>query len=85
MSKEVIVYNISASASEKTVKDFFLFCGKIKEFNLVKEENSNKKIAYITFERETAAKTALMLTNAVIGNSQIIIKSAHDDTHLEDK
>jgi len=78
MSKKVIVTDISAKASEKTVKDFFLFCGKIREFELIKEESSDKQIAYVAFERDTAAKTALMLTNAVIGDSQITVKSADD-------
>lgn len=78
MTKKVIVTDISDKAGEKTVKDFFLFCGKIKEFELIKEESSDKQIAYVTFERDTAAKTALMLTNAVIGDSQITVKSVDD-------
>ncbi|CAG8656840.1 10671_t:CDS:2 [Cetraspora pellucida] len=80
MSKKVVVYNISACVSEKTVKDFFLFCGKIEEFKLIKEESSDKQISYITFEREIAAKTAKMLTNAVIGDSEITVKSADDSS-----
>lgn len=83
MSKKVIVTDISDKATEKTVKDFFLFCGKIKEFELIKDESSDKQIAYVTFERDTAAKTALMLTNAVIGDSQITVKSADDKNSLE--
>ncbi|CAG8776173.1 13903_t:CDS:2, partial [Racocetra persica] len=47
MSKRIIVYNVSASASEKN---------------------------------ETAAKTALMLTNSVIGDSQITVESADDSS-----
>jgi len=78
MTKKVVVTDISDKAGEKTVKDFFLFCGKIKEFELIKEESSDKQIAYVTFERDTAAKTALMLTNAVIGDSQITVKSVDD-------
>jgi RNA recognition motif-containing protein len=83
MSKKVIVTDISDKATEKTVKDFFLFCGKIKEFELIKDESSDKQIAYVTFERDTAAKTALMLTNAVIGDSQITVKSADDKNQLD--
>jgi len=83
MSKKVIVTDISDKATEKTVKDFFLFCGKIKEFELIKDESSDKQIAYVTFERDTAAKTALMLTNAVIGDSQITVKSADDKNQSE--
>ncbi|RIB11307.1 hypothetical protein C2G38_118890 [Gigaspora rosea] len=84
MSRKVVVHNISGTASEKTVKDFFLFCGRIKEFELVKDESSDKQIAYITFERDTAAKTALMLTNAVIGDSQITVKCEDDDAPHEE-
>lgn len=80
MARKVVVTDISASASEKVVKDFFLFCGKIKEFELIKEECSDKQIAYVVFERESAAKTALMLTNAVIGDSPIKVCPA-DDLH----
>ncbi|CAI2172891.1 8961_t:CDS:2 [Funneliformis geosporum] len=84
MSKRVIVTDISEKASEKTVKDFFLFCGKIKEFELIKEESSDKQIAYVMFEKDTAAKTALMLTNAVICDSQITVKSADDASFGDD-
>ncbi|GES88756.1 RNA recognition domain-containing protein [Rhizophagus clarus] len=84
MCKKVVVTNIDEHASEKTVKDFFLFCGKIREFELIKEESNDKQLAYVTFERDTAAKTALMLTNAVIGNSQITVKPAEDGSHLDE-
>ncbi|KAG0296825.1 hypothetical protein BGZ96_008429 [Linnemannia gamsii] len=68
----IIVNNISEDASEKTVKDFFLFCGKILEFELQKE--GDRQVALVLFERESAAKTACMLTNAMIVNSQISVK-----------
>ncbi|KAF9105570.1 hypothetical protein BGX29_011955 [Mortierella sp. GBA35] len=68
----IYVTNISEDASEKTVKDFFLFCGKILEFELQKE--GDKQVALVLFERESAAKTACMLTNAMIVNSQISVK-----------
>jgi len=76
--KKIVVTNISATVSEKPVQDFFLFCGKIKEFELVKDASSEHQTAYITFERDTAAKTALMLTNAVIGDSQIKVNLSDD-------
>jgi RNA recognition motif-containing protein len=84
MSKKVVVTDISEKASEKIVKDFFLFCGKIKEFELIKEESNDKQLAYVTFERDTAAKTALMLTNAVIGDSQITVRPADDGLSCND-
>ncbi|KAG0370502.1 hypothetical protein BC939DRAFT_446148 [Gamsiella multidivaricata] len=73
----IIVNNISASASEKTVKDFFLFCGKIVEFELQKE--GDRQAALVLFERESAAKTACMLTNAMIVDSQISVKPYFED------
>jgi len=84
MSRKIIVSNISASASEKSVKDFFLFCGRIKEFELIKKASSDQQTAYITFERDTAAKTALMLTNAVIGESQIKVSLADDGSSSDE-
>jgi len=74
----IIVNNISEDASEKTVKDFFLFCGKIVEFELQKE--GDRQVALVLFERESAAKTACMLTNAMIVNSQISVKPYFEET-----
>ncbi|KAG0277449.1 hypothetical protein BGZ95_005932 [Linnemannia exigua] len=86
----IIVNNISEDASEKTVKDFFLFCGKISEFEVQKE--GDRQVALVLFERESAAKTACMLTNAMIVNSQISVKpyfeeasDSNDHTAQENK
>ncbi|KAG0165205.1 hypothetical protein DFQ28_001501 [Apophysomyces sp. BC1034] len=68
----VIVKNISPQSSEKTVKEFFLFCGKIKEFELIKDDDDTHQIALIHFERESAAKTAALLSNALIDECHII-------------
>ncbi|KAG0288468.1 hypothetical protein BGZ98_004252 [Dissophora globulifera] len=74
----IIVHNISASASETTVKDFFLFCGKILQFDLQKE--GDRQVALVHFERESAAKTACMLTNAMIVDSQISVKPYFEES-----
>jgi len=74
----IFVSNISATASEKTVKDFFLFCGKIQEFELQKE--GDRQVALVLFERESAAKTACMLTNAMIVDSQISVTPYFEDS-----
>lgn len=70
----VVVHNIAHSSSEKTVKDFFLFCGKIKEFELTKDDEGTHKVALVHFERESAAKTAILLTNALIDESHITVE-----------
>ncbi|KAI7882597.1 hypothetical protein K492DRAFT_206052 [Lichtheimia hyalospora FSU 10163] len=67
----VIVKNISLQSSEKTVKEFFLFCGKIKEFELTKDDDGEHQVALINFERESAAKTATLLSNALIDECHI--------------
>lgn len=70
-NKTVQVTNISPSANEKTVSDFFSFCGKISKLYLNKQNNS----AVIQFESESAAKTALLLTNALIVDRPITVVS----------
>jgi len=75
----VVVKDISPASSEKTVKDFFLFCGKIKEFELQKEDDSEKQTALVLFEREPAAKTATLLTNALIDDSHITVEPFFKD------
>jgi len=75
----VVVKDIAPNSSEKTVKDFFLFCGKIKEFELQKDEVSGKQIALVHFEREPAAKTATLLTNALIDDSHITVEPYFKD------
>ncbi|KAF9975785.1 hypothetical protein BGZ73_000456 [Actinomortierella ambigua] len=74
----ILVTNISATASEKTVKDFFLFCGKISEFELQKD--GDRQTALVLFERESAAKTACMLTNAMIVDTQISVKPYFEES-----
>ncbi|KAI9281616.1 hypothetical protein BY458DRAFT_499121 [Sporodiniella umbellata] len=68
----VVVKNISLDSQETTVKEFFLFCGKITEFELKKDEEDEKhQIALIHFERESAANTAVLLSNALVDDSHI--------------
>ncbi|KAI9498143.1 hypothetical protein BDB00DRAFT_801288 [Zychaea mexicana] len=67
----VIVKNVSLKSNENTVKEFFLFCGKIKEFELTKDDDGAHQVALINFERESAAKTATLLSNALIDDCNI--------------
>ncbi|KAI8971900.1 hypothetical protein BDF20DRAFT_887122 [Mycotypha africana] len=68
----VLVKNISADSSEETVKQFFVFCGKIQDFELLMDEDQLHQTALIHFERESAAKTAILLSNALIDDSHIV-------------
>jgi len=76
-SKAVIVSNISPSANEKTVSDFFSFCGKISKLFLTKTEGSDTSVAVVQFETDSAAKTALLLTNALIIDRPITVVGYH--------
>lgn len=69
----VQVNNISPNANEKTVSDFFSFCGKINKLYLDKEEGKDSSRAVVEFETESAAKTALLLTNALIVDRPITV------------
>jgi len=79
----VRVFNLSPSSEEQVVKDFFRFCGKIDDFAMIKTENGNSLEALICFEKEGAAKTALMLSNATIGDRVIKVEPFYKDTNPE--
>lgn len=78
MSNTVHVKNISSSTSEKEVRDFFSFCGKIQSLSVTKESGdaASSQSATVTFEKETAAKTALLLDNTQLGPAQVHVSSA---------
>ena len=78
MSTTVHVAGISHETSEKEVKDFFSFCGKITSLSIKPESDAadSHKSATVTFEKETAAKTALLLDNTQLGKSQVHVTSA---------
>jgi len=78
MSTTVHVKGISHETSEKEVKDFFSFCGKITSISVTPESGAEdaSKSATVTFEKETAAKTALLLDNTQLGKSQVHVTTA---------
>lgn len=78
MSTTVHVKGISSKTSEKEVKDFFSFCGKITSLSVTPSSDAAdaEKSATVTFEKETAAKTALLLDNTQLGPSQVHVSSA---------
>jgi len=69
----VLVTNISPGANEKTVSDFFSFCGKITKLYMDREEGKDTNKAVVEFETESASKTALLLTNALIVDRPIAV------------
>lgn len=78
MATTVHVSGISHETSEKEVKDFFSFCGKITSLSITPSSGAtdSTKSASVTFEKETAAKTALLLDNTQLGKSQVHVATA---------
>ncbi|KAI9704004.1 MAG: hypothetical protein M1820_005625 [Bogoriella megaspora] len=78
MANTVHVKDISNQTSEKDVRDFFSFCGKITSLSVTPTSDAADatKSATVTFEKETAAKTALLLDNTQLGPAQVHVSSA---------
>lgn len=77
MSTTVHVSNISPDISEHDVREFFSFCGKISSISVTPSsgEPNSPKSATVTFEKETAAKTALLLDNTKLGSSNVHVEA----------
>ncbi|KAG6002574.1 hypothetical protein E4U21_002957 [Claviceps maximensis] len=78
----VYVKNIASATSDDEVKNFFSFCGKIADFKLTADGET--KSADVTFEKETAMKTALLLNNTQLGPNHITVTSANGSTTDDD-
>lgn len=74
----VNVKNIAPQTSDESIREFFSFCGNITNINVTTEGDS--KSADVTFEKPTAAKTALLLNNTQLGANHITVTSAHGDS-----
>ena len=61
------VAGLSPETSEDKVKDFFLFCGAIS--SLKKDGNT----ADIIFQKESAARTALMLNGGTVSRQAVAV------------
>ncbi|KAL4750367.1 hypothetical protein BDW72DRAFT_176066 [Aspergillus terricola var. indicus] len=74
----VHVSNIDPSTSEKEVQDFFSFCGKIVNISVTPTsgEPGSLKSATVTFEKDAASKTALLLDQTQLGPSVVTVKAA---------
>ncbi|KAK9237561.1 hypothetical protein V1525DRAFT_376858 [Lipomyces kononenkoae] len=75
----IIVSNISPEVTKQQISDFFSFCGKISSIQ-IREASAATKLqdAQVVFEKESAAKTALLLTDTKLGNSNVVV---HPDPH----
>merc|ERR1712137_1200628 len=75
----VNVKGISHETTEKEVRDFFSFCGKISDLTLTpKSQDETSKSYAVSFEKPTAAKTALLLDNTQLGSNHVNVTAASD-------
>lgn len=79
MSSNIVhVSNIAPNTTEKEVTDFFSFCGHISNISLSKtsgEPNATQS-ATVTFERASAAKTALLLDQTRLSGNNVHVEAA---------
>ncbi|GAB2227532.1 hypothetical protein Droror1_Dr00009354 [Drosera rotundifolia] len=75
--KTVKVCNVSLSAFEKDIKEFFSFSGDI-EYVELNSENERSQTAYVTFKDTQGAETAVLLSGATIVDQSVIIALAPD-------
>ncbi|EEY23074.1 vip1 [Verticillium alfalfae VaMs.102] len=76
----VHVKNIASATEDKEIRDFFSFCGKITSLDVTPA--GEEKEATVTFEKETAAKTALLLNNTKLGSSHISTDANRDTDEI---
>ncbi|KAK9390843.1 hypothetical protein V1515DRAFT_591771 [Lipomyces mesembrius] len=74
----IIVSNISPEVTQQQISDFFSFCGKISSIKVREASNAETATkmqeARIVFENDSAAKTALLLTDTKLGNSNVVVQ-----------
>lgn len=77
-STTVHVSGIASSVSEDQVREFFSFCGKITSLSVTPSSGdpNASQLAAVTFEKETAAKTARLLDNTQLGPTAVRVEAA---------
>ncbi|KAF8451265.1 putative actin cytoskeleton protein [Terfezia claveryi] len=75
----VHVSNISPATTPQELRDFFSFCGKISKLSLspTSADPGAPQSATVTFERSSAAKTALLLDQTRLGGNNVHVEAAH--------
>ncbi|KAK3897700.1 hypothetical protein C8A05DRAFT_38729 [Staphylotrichum tortipilum] len=76
MAATVYVTNIGVKTDDKEIKDFFSFCGKISSIEITPSADDTKS-ATVTFDKETASRTALLLNHTKLGGNEITVTAPH--------
>ncbi|KMZ71092.1 RNA recognition motif containing protein [Zostera marina] len=73
----VKISNISLSASERDIQEFFSFSGDIKYVQM-QSESEMSQIAYVTFKDSQGADTAILLSGATIVDMRVTVTAAEN-------
>jgi len=73
--RTVKVSNVSLGASERDLKEFFSFSGKIQYVEM-RSEDERSQVAYVTFSDPQGADTAVLLSGATIVDQPVTIALA---------
>ncbi|XP_057800701.1 binding partner of ACD11 1 [Salvia miltiorrhiza] len=71
-TRTVKVSNVSLSATEQDIQEFFSFSGVIQYVEM-KSENERSQSAYVTFKDAQGAETAVLLSGATIVDQSVTI------------
>jgi len=77
----ILVTNLDQNVEKKQLSDFFSFCGRITSLTVRRKDDDAEAILF--FESEAAAKTALLLTNALINDRPIIVQAYTEQKQQE--
>lgn len=70
----VVVNGLGDKADATVLSEFFSFCGRIASVHFASADAEH--VALVVFEAQAAAKTALLLSNAVVGDRAITVAAA---------
>jgi len=76
----VFVSNVSSTAVDSTLREFFSFCGPVGGIKLVPAADGATQEATVEFLTEAGAETALVLDLALIGDRSIHVRKAVQHT-----
>lgn len=81
--RTVKVNNLSLTASEQNIREFFSFSGEIDRVEM-HSDDERCQIAYVTFKNPEGAETAAMLSGATIVDQAVTIALAPDYKEPDD-
>ncbi|XP_058837329.1 uncharacterized protein LOC131693485 [Topomyia yanbarensis] len=77
------INNVSLDTTLENIRDLFLKCGNISDYQALILEEDNSKICYVKFETDLAADLACTYNQRLLNGSRILIHLAKETVHVE--